>query len=341
MSAAGILPRPALRHYVFFNLERRRISEPSFKDAAAWEGAQLKYTWRELEPQKDRYDFRAVREDLKVLDSRKKRLFLQFQDVSFGDSIVNVPRYLTEEAVYSGGADRQYRFEGEDESRAVPEGWVARRWDPAVRARFQKLLAALGKEFDAGIEGVNLPETAVSFGESGRWFPRGFTFEKYRDAVIENMKALKAAFPKSVTMQYANFMPGEWLPENDRSYLRSVYREARRLRVGVGGPDLLPYKRGQMNHAYRFLREWSSGGAAGAAPAGIAVQWGNYEYINPQTGKRVTIPDLVRFADEYLRVRYIFWCMQEPFYSQELLPFIRRSARGGREERSALHLRGG
>ena len=57
------------RHYVFFNRERERISEPSFLGTRAFEGAQLKYTWRELEPEKDRYDFSAVRKDLAVLTS--------------------------------------------------------------------------------------------------------------------------------------------------------------------------------------------------------------------------------------------------------------------------------
>jgi hypothetical protein len=39
-------------------------------------------------------------------------------------------------------------------------------------------------------------------------FPKGFTPEAYRDAVMTNMLALKRAFPRSVAMQYANFMPG-------------------------------------------------------------------------------------------------------------------------------------
>jgi hypothetical protein len=147
-----------------------------------------------------------------------------------------------------------------------------------VRERFHKLLFALGKEFDGKIEGINLPETSVMFGESGKLFPKGYGFEIYRDAVIDNMKALKRAFPKSVAMQYANFMPGEWLPKRDKSYLRSVYKEAGELKLAVGGPDLLPYKPGQMNHSYLLIKE-----SAGIVPTGIAVQDGNYEYTNPKT----------------------------------------------------------
>jgi hypothetical protein len=98
-------------------------------------------------------------------------------------------------------------------------------------------------------------------------FPKDFSFEGYRDAVITNMQALRRAFRTSVPMQYANFMPGEWLPDDDKGYLRSVYAEAVNLKVGVGGPDLLPHRQGQQNHSYRLIAA-----AAGSVPTGIAVQ---------------------------------------------------------------------
>jgi hypothetical protein len=90
-----------------------------------------------------------------------------------------------------------------DETRAVHEGWMARRWDPAVQERWHKLLFALGKEFDGRIEGIDFAETSSVFGQSGRLFPTGFSFETYRDAIIVNMRALRQAFPRSVVMQYA------------------------------------------------------------------------------------------------------------------------------------------
>jgi hypothetical protein len=31
---------------------------------------------------------------------------------------------------------------------------------------------------------------------------------------------------------------------------------------------------------------------------------------------------LVEFATKQLKVNYIFWCTQEPFYSEKLLPFL-------------------
>jgi hypothetical protein len=307
-----------VHHYVFFNRERERISEPTFLETKAFEGAQLKYSWRELEHGKDGYDFGDIRHDLEFLSSKGKKLFIQIQDVSFDPTIVPIPRYLLDDPQYHGGADRQYNIPDDDETRATPEGWVARRWDPTVRERFHKLLEALGKEFDGKIEGINLPETALDFGESGRLYPKDFTPEIYRDAIVANMAALKRAFPRSVGMQYANFMSGDGGRAGDRSYLRDVYQRARELNVGLGGPDLLPYKPGQMRNCYPLLREF-----AGSIPTGIAVQDGNYEHKNPKTGRQVTIGELIGFGTDYLGVDYIFWCTQEPFYSKDLLPFLK------------------
>ena len=63
-------------HYVFFNRDRERIADAAFLGAKAFEGAQLKYTWRELEPEKDGYDFSAVQHDLMFLNSKGKKLWM-------------------------------------------------------------------------------------------------------------------------------------------------------------------------------------------------------------------------------------------------------------------------
>jgi hypothetical protein len=112
-------------------------------------------------------------------------------------------------------------------------------------------------------------------------------------------------------------MPGEWLPADDKGYLRAVYKAARELKVGVGGPDLLPFRRGQLNHAYPLIKA-----SAGIVPTGLAVQDGNYGDVNPETGKRASIGELINFAGDYLKLDYLFWCTEEPYYSNELIPFM-------------------
>jgi hypothetical protein len=317
VSAAPLVSQQVPHHYVFFNRDRERIAESSFLDTPKLEGAQLKYTWRELEPEPGVYDFSPIEHDLTFLTEHGKKLFIQLQDVSFDTSIVNVPRYLRRDPQFGGGVAMQYTYERDDESDAQPEGWVALRWNPAVQERIYALFVALGAQFDGRIEGITLPETAVEFGRTGRLFPPGYTPERYRDAVLENMRVLKRAFPRSVAMLYANFMPGE-VPGGDHSLLRSVYAEAWRTGVAVGGPDLLPTRRGQMRNSYPLLRQ-----SAGKVPSGIAVQWGNYEQVDPATGRRMTVQHMLDFAEQYLQVTYVFWGTQEPYYTDVVIPLLR------------------
>lgn len=191
-----------IHHYVFFSMDREKIKDAkSFLETDAFEGAQVSYSWNQLEQGKDNYDFSMIREDLAFLITRNKKLWIQIQDVSFSEKHILVPRYLLRDPQYNGGADRQYRIKDGDEEHATPGGWMARRWDPAVRERFQKLLFELGREFDGRIAGINFDESAFDIGTSGRLFPKGFSSEAYRDGLIENLKALKRAFSKSIAMQ--------------------------------------------------------------------------------------------------------------------------------------------
>lgn len=313
-------PTKAVHHYVFFGGDWDTIKDAnSFLENPNIEGAQVIYTWRALERQKDKYDFSPIRETMDLLSAHNKKLWIQVQEVSFTASRKNVPDYLMNDPAYHGGVAPQYVLPGQDESKARIEGWVARRWDPAVQVRFHKLLTALGKEFDGKIEGINLPETSLVFGTSGRLFPDGFTYQSYLDAIVVNMKALKAAFPKSIAMQYANFVPGEWRPTEDKGYLRGVYAAAEAAGLAIGGPDLMPHRPGQMKSSYPLIHEYSA-----EVRAGIAVQDGNLAEINPATGKPVTVQELIDFATNYLGVDYIFWGTQEPYYSQDVLPTLRR-----------------
>lgn len=309
------------QHYVYFERERHRIQERSFLDHRGVVGAQLKYTWRELEPARDVYRLQPVLDDLRFLEARGKRLFIQLQDVSFSEEVL-VPDYLTADSSFGGGVARKWECPGDDESRARSDGWVARRWDPRVRARFQRLLDTLGRAVDGRIEGLNLPETSIDFCESGRFHPPGFSFAGYVDAVTSTMSAARAAFPRSVVIQYANFMPGEWLPWTDHGYLRAVYAHAERIGAGVGGPDLMPHRKGQRQHSYPLIAARRAG-----VLAGLAVQDGNLAERDPATGRPVTVAQLHAFARDTLRLDYLFWGTEEPYYSRDVLPYLDSLAR--------------
>lgn len=305
-----------IQNYVFFGMDRHCIREADFLENESFVGAQLKYSWKELEPDKDQYDFVEITKDLDFLTSHNKKLFIQLQDVTFDTVRIFVSDYIVKESKYNGGADIQY-ITDDDDKIIRQDGYVARRWDPNVAERFYKLIFALADEFDGKISGINFPETAVGFGESGKLYPDGFTSIKYRDAIIKQMEVAKDAFAKTVVLQYANFMPGEWLPWEDHGYLESLYQFAANHDIAMGGPDIKIYKKAQMNHSYKFLKKYSQD-----IKTGIAVQWGNYEEINPKTDKQVTIEEIYDFGNDEIGLDFVFWCTQEPFYTQKLIPFM-------------------
>ena len=107
--SASLAGKP-LHHYVFFGQDREKIKETkAFLETKTFEGAQVAYSWRRLEPEKDKYDFRLISEDLAFLATHGKKLWIQIQDVTFSERWIPVPKYLLQDPQYHGGADRQYK----------------------------------------------------------------------------------------------------------------------------------------------------------------------------------------------------------------------------------------
>jgi hypothetical protein len=315
LGASCPIPRDGIKHFVYFARDREAMHNHPFLDHARFEGAQIMYPWARLEPSEGTYDFRMVHEDYATLQSYGKKLFIQLQDATFTTRYKGVPAYL-ESDMYGGGTIFQREDDGE------PCGWVAKRWNKNVRSRFGLLLEALGQAFDGKIEGINLQESAV--GVSHEHDPT-FTPALYAASLQANMLALKQAFPHSVTMQYANFMPGEWLPWEDQGYLRSLYQYGDAIGVGLGAPDLMVRRKGQLNHALAMMHEGSY-----RVPLGIAIQDGNYLgytgadriRVDAETvaGRKNIVPLLHAFAKDFLKVRYMFWVNQEPYFTEDVLP---------------------
>ncbi|SIT86262.1 hypothetical protein SAMN05421665_2269 [Yoonia rosea] len=307
--AACPIMENGIDHFVYFARDRGALRNHALLEAPRFDGAQIMYAWAELEPREGVYDFSKIYGDLAYLDQYGKQLFIQLQDASFWEGFVPVPDYLRAET-YNGGAVEQLSETGE------VNGWVAKRWSPAVQARFAALLDALGTAFDGEIAGINLQETAI--GVSADNDP-SFSPELYFDGIKANMTALKAAFPQTTTLQYANFMPGEWLPWEDEGYLQGVYQHGNAIGVGLGAPDLLMQRKGQLNHPLAMMHEGDY-----SVPLGIAVQDGNYigqTNSNENLSVRSNIvPKLHAFAEDFLQVDYMFWVNQSPYFEEDVLP---------------------
>jgi hypothetical protein len=308
LNATCPIKKDSIQHFVYFARDRELIKDHPFLSHSMFKGAQIMYAWRDFEPEKGKYDFSILKHDYKYLKNYSKKLFIQLQDVTFNPKYKAVPDYLLT-AEYDGGAVMQYN---DDKSAG---GWVAKRWNKKVRERFSLLLQALGKAFDGKIEGINLQETSIGVKDSS------FSELDYIIGLKENMLALKKAFPTSTTMIYANFIPGEWLPGNDKGYLRGIYQYGEKIGVGLGGPDLMVKRKGQLNHALAMMHEGHY-----TVPLGIAVQDGNYigetgdiDEEKKKKGHNNLVPLLYDFAKDFLKINYMFWANQEPYFKEDVL----------------------
>lgn len=313
------LEKDSIMHFVYFSRDRELIHNHTFLKVKRIAGAQIMYSWKQLEPKKGEYDFSIIYEDYNYLLSHGKKLFIQFQDVTFDTNYIAIPNYLLTEE-FERGCTMAYNDNG------IADGWVAKRWNAQVQYRFSLLMNALGKEFDGKIEGINLQESAIGISNE---IDSTFTPERYAGSLKINMLALKKAFSQSITMVYANFMPGEWLPWEDKGYLRSVYQYGQEIGVGLGGPDLMVQREAQLNHTLAMMHEYNY-----SVPLGIAIQDGNYigttgadqdyneRMANKQNRRESIVPLLHAFAKDFLRVRYMFWVYQEPYFSEDVIPCL-------------------
>ena len=310
-----------IRHFVYFARDRGAIHDHPLLKSGQFAGAQIMYPWSLLEPSKGDYDFSIIQQDYDYLKANGKKLFIQLQDATFDPNFRGVPEYLATDE-YDGGMTPQFADNG------VQEGWAAKRWNKKVQGRFALLLKALGKTFDGKIEGINLQETALGLSQEN---DLSFTPAVYAESIQVNMLSLKKAFPNSTTMQYANFMPGEWLPWEDEGYLKSIYDYGNKIGVGLGAPDLMVKRKGQLNHALAMMHE-----SEFDVPLGVAVQDGNYIGLTgadfpPGTGspdgslavkenRKNIVPLLHAFAKDFLNVQYMFWVNQDPYFEEDVLP---------------------
>lgn len=320
------IQKDEIKHFVYFARDRGAIYNHTLLPCELFAGAQIMYPWSLLEPSKGVYDFSIIEQDYDYLKSYGKKLFIQLQDKTFNPRFRGVPDYLDADE-FDDGIIQKFTENG------APEGWMAKRWNKKVQKRFAQLLLALGKAFDGKIEGINLQETAPNIGEGN---DKSFSPVIYAESIKANMLSLKKAFPNSTTMQYANFMPGEWLPWEDKGYLKSIYEYGNEIGVGLGAPDLMVRRRAQLNHALAIMHENDF-----EVPLGIAVQDGNYIGMTgadfppgtrPSEGslqvkenRNNIVPLLHAFARDFLKVQYMFWVNQEPYFEEDVLPCFNES----------------
>jgi hypothetical protein len=210
------------------------------------------------------------------------------------------------ERIYGGGLVAQVDNAGEN--KPVGYGWATQQWNPAVRKRYQRLLKALADKFDGRVAGVNLPESSIDIDIAND--KTGFSCEKYFSAELENIAYARKVFTKSQVVQYVNFWPCEW--DNDHKFMSRAFAFAQANRIGLGGPDIVPYKKAQMKNSYPFFNQYKGK----LALVAMAVQEPTLTYTNPETQQPFSREEFVAFAQDYLGVNIIFWTTASPWLQE-------------------------
>lgn len=268
-------------------------------------GVQVVYPWKRLERGPGDYDFSAIEADLAYLQSLDRTLFVQLQDRFFRPEARRLPDYLLNDPVYGGGLVPQRG--SPDDPDGMLFGWAPVQWNTALRARYQQLIAALAQRFDGRIAGINLPETSIDIDMEGERRRSGFSCDRYFEATRENAAFARRAFRRSAVVQYVNFWPCEW--NNDHSYMSRMFDFAERNGLGLGGPDILPWRRGQMMNSYPFFNRFKGR----LVLVAMAVQQPTAAAVDTSTGRRYTRDEFVDFAQNYLGADIIFWTTESPW----------------------------
>ncbi|EJP60752.1 uncharacterized protein BBA_10297 [Beauveria bassiana ARSEF 2860] len=296
-----IPPETPLEHWLYTSeIDERALNVLNRPDIA---GAQVLYNWKSLESNKGEYDFREIRNDMQRVQAKGKKFWIQLQDRSFSPQLDPVPRYMKTNH-YNNGSAPQCDGESCDKHFKI-DGWVAQQWNPRVRERFQALLKAMAEELNGKIYGLNLAETSIEVDTQAN----NYTHEGYFLGELENAGYAASVFNKTFTVQYVNFWPDGWNNTNGR-FTKSFEFFASHC-VGAGGPDLAPYRPGQVANSYPFIAEYRN-----SLPITVmSVQEPTLNYTNPKTGFRYTKTEFVKYANEVLGVKIIFWAAKTPWLS--------------------------
>lgn len=241
-----------------------------------------RFSWRELEPTPGNYDFSGIAADLATVAGYGLQFIVLIEDKTFSKQ-VPTPDYLAGKTVPN-----------------IPGGYSVVRWDPYVVKRYKALVTALGNRFDsnANFEGIATAELAHGLDEA-QMAATGYTAEKYRDVIIDELIHAANSLPKSRVFWFMNFL---W---DGNHYMGDIARRVAPHGVVMGGPDVLPDNVALQRHPYPFYD-----GAVGNMPLFAQVEPSCYHHPHADTSYPTTYwtpPELFSFARDELHVSYMFW----------------------------------
>lgn len=283
-------------HYVALEAGANLQAFP-YLDEPAIRGFNIRYTWVEMEPGKDQYNFSAIRRDLAIAQSHGKQLIAFLTDKTFSPRSPHpLPVYMRPYALANSTG-----------------GITPKEWDPRVIEREVLLARALSREFDShpNFEGIAWQESAPSIPRA-ELETAGYTPELFRDGLIRMLAGSSEALPHSRVFWYQNFLPMKM------EYLREIALAVLPYRVVLGGPDILPYRTG-LKTSYALYEEFQ-----GRMKLSCSAQADSYRHHKDDTDNSkkgpfhqglqpihpdgyVTMEQIFEFGRDRLHLNYIFW----------------------------------
>lgn len=253
-------------------------------------GIQKRYNWISLETSLGVYDFSEIKSDLDLLAAQGKSLVVFIVDKSFRDSNP-LPLYL----------QNKYSIPLSKASKSGA-GFVSKRWDPYVISRFKALFEQLGKAFDhhPAFEGVAIQESALGLDKQANE-NYSYTPEKYRDALIQILKAAAQSFPTSQVFWYMNY-----IPENNK-YISDVAMAVAEVGVSMGGPDVLPENKSLNRVAYPYYDQFKDKMILFGSMQNDSFAELRNGLRNGRSNDYWSMTEMFQFARDRLHVKYIFW----------------------------------
>jgi hypothetical protein len=201
------------------------------KNNPYFKGYKIHVVWNELELAKDVYDWSVIQNYINIAESDGKKLMIHIQDRLFGKNAnPYMPAYLLTPE-YEGGW-----FYSSSSGASYPKVWLA-----SFQGRWNKLLQALGQEFDNNetVSGIMVSETSLNTADAVGYSKTGHM------NFIKSMHSTAAEYmPKTIFFQYVNW--GFTVEER----LEMMTHIVEVCKNGFGGPDIINMQPKRDDHRY-------------------------------------------------------------------------------------------
>ena len=264
-------------HYITVpNYADKDMVVQEISSVSAIRGVQLRYEWKELEPQKDVYDFSKIDADIAKFSLVNKKLVIFLMTKSFVDSSA-LPPYM-DNYVYRYGA-------------TTKPGWNIKLWENEAKVRLEALVKALGAKYDSNpnVEAITFNETSLGDG-----LITASQLEAYFTNMIYVVEKASAYFRNTSVVQFVNY-PKSILPKLTEAMLKA--------KVSVGGPDIFPKDKGLLTGAYTYYSKFN-----GVTPVMPSVQGQNYiTQCHNCPPDPLTLQQLYGYGKTNLFATHMFW----------------------------------